>query len=434
MRPVDLIRGKRDGAALSREEIEFFVAGVASGAWPDYQVAALLMAIVLRGMSDDETAWLTDAMVRSGVRLDLSAIPGPKVDKHSTGGVGDKTSIVLAPLVAACGALVPMMSGRALGHTGGTLDKLEAIPGFRTSLTLDEMRRALETVGCGLMGQTAEIVPADKRLYAMRDVTATVESIPLITASIMSKKIAEGIGGLVLDVKTGTGAFMKTEADARRLAESLVATGRRAGLRAEALITAMDAPLGRAVGNALEIVECVETLKGRGPTDLEELSVLLAARMLVAGGAEVSQHFALERVREALESGAGLEKLRAIIEFQGGDPGIVDDYTRLPAAPGRHLVRAPRQGYVRRLEAELVGRATIALGAGRSRVDDAIDPAVGALVLRKPGDAVAAGEPVVELHYRRAADVGAAEDFVLRALEIADQPPAIRPLVVDTVS
>jgi len=433
MRPVDLIRAKRDGGALSLDEIEFFVKGVTNGAWPDYQVSALLMAIVLRGMSDDETAWLTDTMVHSGVRLDLSAIPGPKVDKHSTGGVGDKTSIVLAPLVAACGALVPMMSGRALGHTGGTLDKLEAIPGFRTSLTLDEMRRALATVGCGLMGQTAEIVPADKRLYAMRDVTATVESIPLITASIMSKKIAEGIGGLVLDVKTGTGAFMKSESDARRLAESLVATGRRAGLRAEALITAMDAPLGNAVGNGLEIIECIETLKGRGPADLEELSVLLAARMLVVAGVEVSQHFATERVREALESGAGLEKLRAIIEFQGGDPHVVDDYTRLPAAPGRHLVRAPRGGHIGRLEAELIGRATIALGAGRSRVDDAIDAAVGALVLRKPGDAVAQGEPVVELHYRRAADVAAAEDFVLRALEIADRPPAIRPLVVDTV-
>jgi pyrimidine-nucleoside phosphorylase len=433
MRPVDLIRAKRDGAALSREEIEFFVAGVADGAWPDYQISALLMAVVLRGMTDEETACLTDAMVRSGVRFDLSDIPGPKVDKHSTGGVGDKTSIILAPLVAACGALVPMMSGRALGHTGGTLDKLEAIPGFRTTLTLAEMRRALETVGCGLMGQTAEIVPADKRLYAIRDVTATVESIPLITASIMSKKIAEGISGLVLDVKTGTGAFMKSEPEARRLAESLVATGRRAGLRVEALITAMDAPLGRAVGNGLEIVECIETLKGRGPADLEELSVLLAARMLVAGGAEVSQHFALERVREALESGEGLEKLRAAIEFQGGDPRVIDDYARLPSSPGRHLVRAPRAGHLTRLEAGLVGRATIVLGAGRSRVGDAIDPSVGARLLKTPGEAVEAGEPVVELHYRRAADVAVAEDLILRALEIADEPPAIQPLVRDTV-
>jgi pyrimidine-nucleoside phosphorylase len=433
MRPVDLIRTKRDGGALSLEEIEYFVAGVTSGAWPDYQISALLMAVVLRDMSAEETSWLTDAMVRSGVRNDLTDFAGAKVDKHSTGGVGDKTSIVLAPLVAACGVLVPMMSGRALGHTGGTLDKLESIPGFRTGLSLEELRRALREVGCGLMGQTEEIAPADKRLYAMRDVTATVESIPLITASIMSKKIAEGIEGLVLDVKTGTGAFMKSEADARRLAESLVATGRRAGVRTEALITAMDAPLGRAVGNALEIVECIETLKGRGPADLEELSVLLAARMLMIAGAEASQHFAIERVREMLDSGAGLEKLRAIIAHQGGDPRVVDDYARLPTAPGRHLVRAPRAGYLTRLEAELVGRASIALGAGRNRVDDAIDPAVGALVLKKPGEVVAAGEPVVELHYRRAADVPAAEALVLRALDIADAPPPARPLVVDTV-
>ena len=433
MRPVDLIRTKRDGGALSREEIEYFVAGVTSGAWPDYQISALLMAVVLRDMSAEETSWLTDAMVRSGVRIDLTDFAGAKVDKHSTGGVGDKTSIVLAPLVAACGVLVPMMSGRALGHTGGTLDKLEAIPGFRTDLTLDEMRRALREVGCGLMGQTEEIAPADKRLYAMRDVTATVESIPLITASIMSKKIAEGIEGLVLDVKTGTGAFMKSEADARRLAESLVATGRRAGVRTEALITAMDAPLGRAVGNALEIVECIETLKGRGPADLEELSVLLAARMLMIAGAEASQHFAIERVRETLDSGAGLEKLREIIAHQGGDPRVVDDDARLPTAPGRHLVRAPRAGCIARLEAELVGRAAIALGAGRNRVDDAIDPAVGALLLKKPGEMVGAGEPVVELHYRRAADVAAAEALVLRAFDIADASPPARPLVVDTV-
>src|SRR5947208_806844 len=367
MRAVDIIASKRDGRALSLEEIRYFVDGVTAGTLPDYQASALLMAVVLRGRTAEDTAWLTDAMDHSGVRVDLGDIPGVKVDKHSTGGVGDKTSLILAPLAAACGLLVPMMSGRGLGHTGGTLDKLEAIPGFRVSLSLDEMKTALREVGCAMIGQTAQIAPADKKLYALRDVTATVESIPLISASIMSKKIAEGIDALVLDVKTGSGAFMKTEADSRRLAESLVSIGNASGVRTQAVITAMDQPLGRAVGNALEVVECLEVLKGGGPRDLIDVSIELTARMLVAGGVAANRAAGERLARESIASGAGLERFRRIIEQQGGEPRVVDDYDRLPKAPARQIVTAARSGYVSRLDAELIGRASVSLGAGRDR-------------------------------------------------------------------
>jgi pyrimidine-nucleoside phosphorylase len=433
MRAVDVIARKRDGSALTRDEIRFFVAGVTSRTWPEYQASALLMAIVLRGMMPEETAWLTDAMVHSGIRLDLSDIPGLKVDKHSTGGVGDKTSLVLAPIVAACGVPVPMMSGRGLGHTGGTLDKLESIPGFRVTLSLDEMKAALSAVGCAMIGQTAEIAPADKALYALRDVTATVESIPLISASIMSKKIAEGIDALVLDVKTGSGAFMKTEGDSRRLAESLVTIGRASGVKTEALITTMDAPLGRAVGNAIEVAECLDVLKGGGPADLAELSVTLAARMLVLGGVARDRRDAEQRVTRALASGAGLERFRQIIERQGGDPRVVDDYGRLPGAPMRHIVSAPHAGYIGRMDAGLIGRASVALGAGRDRADEAVDHGVGLRLLARPGDAVSAGDPVLELHYRESKRLAGAVALVSQAVVVGDVPPESGPLVVGEV-
>ena len=434
MRAVDLIRKKRDGGALDRADIDFFVAGVTDGSLPDYQAAALLMAILLRGMSATETTALTDAMVRSGVRVDYPGIEGIPVDKHSTGGVGDKTSLILAPLVAAAGAYVPMMSGRGLGHTGGTLDKLEAIPGFRTGLSLEELRRALSTVGCALVGQTAEIAPADKKLYALRDVTGTVESIPLICASIMSKKIAEGIGGLVLDVKTGSGAFMKTLDDSRRLAESLVAIGVGSGVRTEALITDMSAPLGRMVGNSLEVVECLDTLKGSGPSDLEQLSVLLAARMLIAAGLERDEAASERRIRTVLQSGAGLEKFGAIIEFQGGDRHVIDQYDRLPSAPDRHEVKASRDGYVTALRAEPIGRAAVALGAGRGKLDDVIDPGVGIEVVATVGSQVRAGDAILRVHHRSGRGLSDALPLVADAVHVGDEPPAAHPIVVERVT
>lgn len=433
MRAVDIIRKKRDGHALERAEIEAFVAGVTAGTWPDYQAAALLMATLLRGMSAAETADLTRAMVHSGVKLDLSDLPGVKVDKHSTGGVGDKTSLVLAPLAAACGVCVPMMSGRGLGHTGGTLDKLEAIPGFRVGLTLPEFRAQLARVGCALIGQTKEVAPADKLLYALRDVTGTVESIPLITASIMSKKVAEGIDALVLDVKCGRGAFMKNRRDARALAESLVASGRDNGLRTTALVTAMDAPLGHAVGNALEVVECLETLKGRGPADLESLSVLLAAHLLLLAGSAATLAEAEGKIRAAIASGAGVEKFREIIAAQGGDPRVVDDYALLPAAPHRTNVAADRAGFVTELDAERIGRATMLLGAGRDRVEDVIDPGVGAVVLVKVGDAIQAGSPLIEIRYRDSARLPAALDLFKQACVVDDAAPPPQSLLLETL-
>jgi pyrimidine-nucleoside phosphorylase len=433
MRTVDIIRRKRDGGALRRDEIEHFVTGVTNRTIPDYQAAALLMAIVLRGMSADETAQLTDAMVRSGVRVTFDGIDGIPVDKHSTGGVGDKTSLILAPLAIACGATVPMMSGRGLGHTGGTLDKLEAIPGFRTDLSLQTFRDTVARIGGALIGQTSEIAPADRRLYALRDVTATVESIPLISASIMSKKIAEGIGALILDVKAGAGAFMKTREDARRLAESLVSIGNASGVRTEALVTRMDAPLGREVGHANEVVESIETLKGNGPADLEELSLLLAARMLVLARVSPDQAAADRAVREALASGAGLEVFRRIIEHQGGDPAVIDDYSRLPAAPDEHRVVAPESGCICDMHAELVGRAAVSLGAGRATLDDEVDHGVGITVLVPRGTVVRRGEAIFLVRHRGGRGLEEAVALLEDAVHIGSDPCGDEPLVLDEV-
>jgi pyrimidine-nucleoside phosphorylase len=433
MRTVDVIRRKRDGRPLRHDEIEHFVTGVTNRTIPDYQAAALLMAIVLRGMNAEETAQLTDAMVRSGVRVTFEGIDGIPVDKHSTGGVGDKTSLILAPLAIACGATVPMMSGRGLGHTGGTLDKLEAIPGFRTDLSLQSFRDTVASVGGALIGQTSEIAPADRRLYALRDVTGTVESIPLISASIMSKKIAEGIGALVLDVKAGAGAFMKTREEARRLAESLVSIGNASGVRTEALVTRMEAPLGREVGNANEVVESLETLKGNGPPDLEELSVLLAARMLVLARVQPDQDAADRAVRQALASGAGLESFRRIIERQGGDPRVVDDYSRLPSAPDQHRVPASEAGTICEMHAELVGRAAVALGAGRATLEDEVDHGVGITVLVPRGAMVARDEAIFLVRHRGGRGLEDAVALLDEAVTIGSGPCGEEPLVLDEV-
>jgi pyrimidine-nucleoside phosphorylase len=430
MRAVDIIRAKRDGEALSREAIESFVRGVTDGSWEDYQASALLMAIVLKGMDAAETGWLTDAMARSGDRVVLDHIPGTKVGKHSTGGVGDKVSIVLAPLAAACGVVVPKMSGRGLGHTGGTLDKLESIPGFRVALSLEEFKQMLSEVGCCLISQTENIVPADKKLYALRDVTATIESLPLIAASVMSKKLAEGSTALVLDVKCGRGAFMQRIGDARALARAMVSIGTAAGVRTEAFITRMDTPLGRAVGNSVEIAECIDLLGGSGPADLSQLIVRLASRMVWLGGKAASEDAAEKTVRDALASGAAREKLKQMITWQGGDASVVDDTSRLPQARYVHQVTASKAGYMQSLDALLVGRTAVALGAGRDKKADKVDLSAGIVLHKKPGDRVASGEPILELRYNDDGRLATALALATQAAVIGDAAPAGAPLVM----
>ncbi len=435
MRAYEIIHRKRDGEAIPAEELRALVDGFTRGEIPDYQMAAFCMAVFFRGMDDAEVRALTDAMLRSGDVLDLSDVPGAKVDKHSTGGVGDKVSLALAPLVAACGVKVPMISGRGLGHTGGTLDKLEAIPGFRVDLPADRFRALVRDVGACLVGQTARLAPADRRLYALRDVTATVESIPLIAASIMSKKLAEGIDALVLDVKVGSGAFMKTRDDARALARTLAAIGRGMGKKVSALLTRMDEPLGRAVGNALEVAETIELLRGGGPADLRALTVELTAEMLLLGGVAADLGAARAAVERAIADGRGLAKLEEIVAAQGGDPAALRDPARLPRAAGTYPVPAPATGFVAGIDTQAIGLAAVALGAGRARVEDAVDPAVGLVVEKKLGDLVSVGEPLCVVHHGPRSDPREAiAARVARAYRIEAAAPPARPLVLERLT
>jgi pyrimidine-nucleoside phosphorylase len=429
MRAVDLIRKKRDGGELTREEIAFLVEGAARGTVPDYQLAAWLMAVACRGMSRGETALLTEAMLRSGEVMDFSALGPAKVDKHSTGGVGDKTSLVVAPVVAAAGLYVPMISGRGLGHTGGTLDKLESIPGFRVDLSLPEFRASLTACGCAFGGQTPEIAPADKRLYALRDVTATVESPALICASIMSKKLAEGIDALVLDVKVGDGAFMKNESEAVALAELLVDTAKRMGKRAVALITDMDQPLGKKIGNALEVEEALEILHGRGPNDLRTLCLELAAWMIFLGGRAASIAEGKQLAEEMMASGRARDTFRRVARQQGGDERVVDDRSRLPRARKTEVVRAKESGFVARMACERIGQASVVLGGGREKKEDAIDPAAGIVLEKKVGDAVRAGEPLCTVHYNVEERLREALGMLETSFTIGAEMPERRPLI-----
>jgi len=430
-RPVpELIARKRDGGALGDDEIAALIDGFTGGRVADYQMSAWAMAVLFQGMTPKETAALTRAMRDSGRRARLPKKGRRAVDKHSTGGVGDKVSLCLAPLVAAAGVLVPMISGRGLGHTGGTLDKLEAVPGFRVDLSLDAFQRQVGKLGCALIGQTDDLAPADRRLYALRDVTGTVESVPLITASILSKKLAEDLDGLVLDVKVGRGAFMATEAAADELARSLRRVGREAGLRVTTVTSSMDAPLGRAVGNALETREAFEVIQGGGPDDLRELTLVLAAEMLRLAGVDGSPAAARRRLEGLLRDGVAARKMREVVAAQGGDDRVVDEPDRLPQAPTVRRLRAPDDGFIRRIDALEVGLAGVALGAGRARAEDPVDPAVGFVFHRKPGDRVRRGDLLVEVHGReRGGAIRRAADRVKRAVELGRRPPPERPLV-----
>jgi pyrimidine-nucleoside phosphorylase len=437
MRPQDIIRKKRDGAELSRDEITFFVNGVTDGEVADYQVSALLMAIFLNGMTDAEQASLTEAMLHSGEILDFSDIPEPKADKHSTGGVGDKTSLLIAPFAAAAGVCVPMISGRGLGHTGGTLDKLESIPGYRVDLSLKEFRSVLDASGFAMNGQTAEIAPADKKLYALRDATATVEAIPLIVASIISKKGAAGLDAMVIDVKTGSGAFMRDPDKARQLARALVRTGNSLGVHSEALITDMNQPLGSAVGNSVEVRECVELMRGEvteSARPVLDLSIELAARMVVLAKLEKTIEAARARIKDVHESGAALETFRRNVEAQGGDPRVCDDPGDiLPLTDQSFKVESPRSGFVVKVETQEVGHAIAEAGGGRVRIEDKIDPAVGFMSEVKIGDELRAGDSIGVVFCDDAAIGRKAAARIQAAYEIGDASPELPELIKEVI-
>jgi len=435
MHLIDLITRKRDGGRISPDEWRTFAVDYAAGTVPDYQVSALLMAIFFQGLDDEETYALTEAMLDSGERLDLSHLHRPAIDKHSTGGVGDKVSLVLAPLIAACGVPVPMMSGRGLGHTGGTLDKLESIPGFNTRLTLADARAQVERIGCALMGQTGEIAPADKKLYALRDVTATVEVIPLIAASIMSKKLAEGLSGLVLDVKTGAGAFLPETERALELARKMIAIGERRGCPVVALLTSMDHPLGVACGNAIEVEESIDVLRGGGPADTREVTLALGAEMLVLGKVAADVGEARSVLENALNTGLALDKFRKIIKAQGGDPRVVDAPAEvLPKAGETVMFFSHRSGYIRRVEPRVVGRGIIALGGGRRTMEDTIDPSVGFRILVKPGTHIMRGQPLAAVFARDVAGTEVGLACLKEAIVIGDEEPTLPPLVSHRVT
>ena len=433
MNILEIIKKKRDGKDLSEAEIRWAIDAYTAGEIRDYQVASLLMAAFIRGLNEQELWAWTSAMLESGKKVDLTHLNAPKVDKHSTGGVGDKISIPLAPLAAVLGLKVPMISGRGLGHTGGTLDKLESIPGFNTRLSIREFTRIVSDIGVAMIGQTEELAPADRKLYALRDVTATVESIPLICASIMSKKLAEGIDGLVLDVKTGSGAFMKTLDDSRKLAKTLVGIGKSAGVRTVALITDMNQPLGRFVGNALEIRESIDILKGRGPKDTTELTVILAAHMLYAGGKVSDPKQGRALAEKALASGSALAKFRQMVEAQGGEPNVVDDYGIMGVAQHRKAVIAKSAGFITSIDTVELGMATVLLGGGRLAKEDEIDPTVGLEVFKRIGDPVNPGDPIVEIHYNDDKRLPDAMRMIENACVIGDTKPASLPLVYEVI-
>jgi pyrimidine-nucleoside phosphorylase len=424
-----LIERKRDGGTLTPAEWKALVDGYTAGSVPDYQMSALLMAVVWRGLAPEELAALTDAMLGSGVRLDFGDWKIPRVDKHSTGGVGDKVSIILAPLVAACGVAVPMMSGRGLGHTGGTLDKLEAIPGFRTGLSMAEALKLVRELGVAMLAATPEVAPADKKIYALRDVSGTVPAIPLITASILSKKLAEGLTGLVLDVKTGSGAFIPELDRSLELARTMIETAERHGVRTVALVTAMDRPLGRACGNALEIEECINALHGHGPADLMEVTYALGVEMLLVAGVETDAAAARRRLEEGMTSGKAAEKFARMVEAQGGDPRILEDPGLLPQAGEVEVWRAPRAGTVVQVEPKRIGYGVIELGGGRTKVEDVVDPGVGFVISARPGDRVEEGEPLASVFARDAAGVEKGMRCLSEAISIGAGKPKLLPLV-----